>query len=624
MFQYPVGVVRSQTNLAALYGLSSFWNTYFANAQLYTDVLGAQTNLMGRLYVRLLQEMSPVSLSGTNVNLQQEVQLETFPVGGPYTLSTNVTSCKYLVDRPVLPRLVLENNIDFTIQKGSIIWANPENVSSYPFALQTGSSGTQIAVWLVDAQLDEGWLYKYYGNLLEVPYQPSSEAYSQFLQGVLYMQVNGPIVDILTAGLQITLGLPLALYDEVVLSTATLEGQYVVITDQTSYSINAGLNLRIAQGTQLSVGQPLFPQAGAVIDWQVKDKWWINLSIPEQIIPNPPLDPICLPGNWADQLVETYLKTHSFLVQLGVSVTQIQEFTNILQNVIPTYTYPWVFSIVSETDTLNITDTISQNLSLGTCQRTPQIDLFTKANYDYTRGCPIFNRYSIPAGVYDRNMSSSSLSQSSSAYTSYFERSTFISDPLTVSYASATLGNRNMATPRLRSSYTPIRGQQMDSVNPWATLIPYFMAPLNYISQYVQPDGFLSTVGFNQLPAPTSYQYLNWYYETTAVPNLAVSSVPSGTQLALFNLIDDIYGVCIVLPSGEEASYLDLLKFGDIQQPLDQMRISATIPLYRGAAANFGNPFFLGKTQGLQMYNDALNTNVSIDRSGSVYLESHT
>jgi hypothetical protein len=589
---------------------------------LYNDVLGVQTNLYGQLYSELVQNMSPISLSTTNSFLKKEISLEVMPPAGPYILSNPVVTCKYLVDRPVLPRIVLEYGVDFTIANGVIVWANPEAVSSYPFAVQTTAGGTYIAVWLVDSLQDESWLYNYYGSLLDIPYQASSDTYSKFLHGVLYLQVNGPIVDVLTAGLQITLGLPLALYDEVVLATRIVQGEYVVVTDQTSYSINAGLNFNIPIGTQLTVGQPLFPQAGAVIDWQVKDKWWINLSIPGQILPNPPLDPLCLPGNWADELVETYLKTHSFLVQLGVSITQIVEFTTILQNIVPTYTYPWAFSVVADTETLIITDTANQILDLGTCQRTPQIDLFTKANYDYTRGCPLFNRYSIPAGVYNRNMSASSLSQSSSGYVPYFERSTFISDPLADSYANAVFGNRNMATPRLRSSFSPLRGRQMDSANPWPTLVPYFMAPASYIKQYVQPGGFLSMFNFDQIPAPTSYQYLNWYYETTAVPDEAVGAVPSGTQLAVFNLIDDIYGVCIILPAGTESSYLNLLKFGDIQQPLDQMTVSANIPLFRGAAATFDNPFFLGKTRGLQTYSDALNSGITIDRSGTIYLES--
>jgi len=569
--------------------------------------------------------MSPIALSTTSSFRSREIQLEVMPPTGPYTLSSNVTSCAYIVDRPVLPRVVLESGIDFTITDGEVVWANPERVSTYPFAVQTSQTGSLMGLWLVDTLTDESWLYNYYGSLLDVTYQPSSDAFSQFLQGVLYLQVQGPIVDVLTAGLQITLGLPLALYDEVVLSTTVVQGEYVIVTDQTSYSINSALGLRIPVGTQLTVGQPLFPQAGAVIDWQVEDKWWINLTIPDQILPNPPLEPVCLPGNWADQLMETYLKTHSFLVQLGISVTQVQEFINLLQDTVPTYTYPWVFSIVADTETLTITDTEVITLGLGNCQKLPQIDLFTRQNYDYSRGCPIFNRYSVPNGIYERNMSPTALAQSNPDYVTYFARSTFITDPLSVSYANGTIGNRNMATPRLRSSYTPIRGLDMNSANPWPTLIPYFMAPESYISQYVQPSGFLTMVSYEQVPEPTAYQYVNWYYDSkTRLEDVTFGSVPSGSQLAIFNLIDDVYGVCLVLPEGTLGSFVSNLKFGDIQQPLDQMTVTATVPLFRGAAATFANPFFLGKTNALQSYSDSLNANIPIDRSGGIYLEAQS
>ncbi len=623
MFQYPVGVVRSQTNLSALYGLSSFWNTYFANAQLYTDVLGAQTNLMGRLYVRLLQEMSPVSLSGTNVNLQQEVQLETFPVGGPYTLSTNVTTCKYLVDRPVLPRLVLENNVDFTIQNGSIIWANPENVSGYPFALQTGSSGTQIAVWLVDAQLDEGWLYKYYGNLLEVPYQPSSETYSQFLQGVLYMQVNGPIVDVLTAGLQITLGLPLALYDEVVLSTATLEGQYVVVTDRTSYSINAALGFSIAIGTQLTTGEPLFPQAGAIVDWQVKDKWWINLVIPEQIMPNPPQEPLCLPGNWADDIVETYLKTHSFEVRLGVSVAQVQEFVNILRNIIPTYTYPWVFSVSTLNEALVLTDPLDVTLGLGNCERFPQVDLFTRDNYQYTRGCPLFNRYTIPEGLNNRDLGGSTLTQSFSGQVTYMPRAQFSTTPRERSYVNAVMGNRNMAMPRQRSSWWRGRNSGAQSVNPWPTLVPMFMANEDYITQYATPSGFSTTVPAGTIPFPTSYQFMDWKYKNVQQNFVDIPNPPAGSQQIIFNLNLNTYAVCLIPAAATITQLLPYLKFGDTVSSMDSLAISGTIPLTRGMASVFGNPWFFGSGFTGEYY-DSLNAPVNINRSGGFTLISQS
>ncbi len=625
MFQYPVGVVQSQTNLAALYGLSAFWNTYFANNSLFNDILGASTNLMGRLYVKLIQEMSPISLASTNPNLIQEVQLEVFPIGGPYTLSTNVTSCRYIVDRPVLPRIILENNIDFTIQNNTIVWANPERVSSYPFAVQTTSQGSQLALWLVDAKLDESWLYKYYGSLLNVPYQPSSESYSQFLQGVLYMQVYGPTVDVLTAGLQITLGLPLALYNEVVLATSVFEGQYVVITDQTSYSINASLGLRVPVGTQLSIGQPLFPQAGAVVDWKVQDKWWINLTIPEQIMPNPPLEPLCLPGNWADQIVETYLKTHSFEVQLGVAVDQVQEFVNILQNMIPTYTYPWVFSINTLNEVLTISDSYSLDLTLGNCERFPQIDLFTRDNYYYTRGCPLFNRYTIPSKLYVQDLGGSTLSQSFSGQVVYFPKAQITSSPRERSYLSGVTGNRNMAMPRTRNSWLKLRNSQFQSVNPWPyALVPMFIVNKDYVTQYVQPQGFMTVVPAGTIPFPSpEYQYTDWKYKQVQQNFVDISNPPAGSQQVVFNIDLNVYGVCLAPAPGTTTQILSSLKFGDVAESLDSLSITGTIPLTRGMASVFNNPWFFGKGFTVP-YQDSLNGPVTINRGGGFTLVSQS
>jgi hypothetical protein len=593
---------------------------------LYNDVLGVQTNLYGQLYSELIQNMSPISLSTTNSFLKKEISLEVMPPGGPYVLTDPVVTCKYLVDRPVLPRIVLEYGVDFTIDNGVIVWANPEAVSSYPFALQTTPGGTYIAIWLVDSLQDESWLYKYYGSLLDIPQKPSSTAFSNFLQGVLYLQINGPIVDVLNSGLQIAMGLPLALFDEVVIATRVVQGEYVVITDQTSYSVNAGLGLTVSVGSQFTVGQPIFPLAAQVVDYQTQDKWWLGKAIPPQLIPNPPEPPVAIEGNWVDEIMEGYLKTHTFMVEITTGIVDMAEFSSIINTIVPTYTYPLVFAVVARTDPITLTDALSIDMGQARCDKIYDFSLFTRTSSDFTRGCPKFQRFNIPARLYDRNFAGGALMGSfpqsqSQATEVYFPTASIGLGQPEISYSGAALGLRNTITPRFRSSYSALRSIPVYASNPYPGIIPLFLCKLWYLKENgVTPTGWKTTMPYGALPFPTEEMYLNWYTPAQAYTNtLNPTDVPTGSSLEIFNLLDDLYGVNLVLPEMDSipAAFSSQLPFGYRTADFaGNLEYEGTIPMYRGAAPAFSNPAYFSRDRVSGKYDDSLNSSVPLTRGG--------
>lgn len=81
-----------------------------------------------------------------------------------------------------------------------------------PLTLAVARAVREIAIWLTDALLDEGRLYRNFGHLLDRR-RPSSEAQRAFLQAISRLFLQGPSFPLLESALTALAGLPLVRED---------------------------------------------------------------------------------------------------------------------------------------------------------------------------------------------------------------------------------------------------------------------------------------------------------------------------------------------------------------------------------------------------------------------------
>lgn len=360
-------------NITYLYGLSDFWAIMFEGSDKIDLLLEANSQSCSDIYSKFLQLTSTLSLEQVQTDLGYQTKLvlinDSYFVNGSvntYNLPELLTSARFLADRPMLPNLLLEQNVHFSLLNDGtqIQFYKPLNSLGFPVRINVDGS-KDYAIWFTDAQVDEFVIYNYYGKLIELSPHTSTQNFKNFVQGLFYLYVNGPTVEWIRKGLNLALGVPLARATEVVLDIRKYldNNQYLVTTDSNSYLIPFGLAPSVAVDDVLNLGDPLAEWI-EVVDWKEKDNWWINLYIPPQLITYIPVGEIdrhALPGSYADYLMTNYLKTHSFLVNiLVIDQTNLEFLTQIptmLRRAKPIYTYPVYIWSVPNDEIMDLSDT---------------------------------------------------------------------------------------------------------------------------------------------------------------------------------------------------------------------------------------------------------------------------
>ena len=360
---------KDTDNLSYLYGLGDFFSVMFEDTSLPNLLLESTTLTASEVYSQFLQLTSTLSIEGIQTTTGSQLKLvllnsSSLVPGTPatYVLQDNVTSSRYVANRPLAPTELLESDVDFSILQDSsgsstITFAKP--ITEYAISsrlLQDGVT-TQYAIWLVDANIDNRLLTKYYGNLLGVSPENSSEQFANFLYGLYYVYTNGPTLSTIRKGLNLVLGVPLARLDETVIDVRTYlqTDQYLVVTDQNQYLLPFGLTPSVAVGDSLVVGEELARWV-EVKDYVHDGDWWYNMYIPKHVIPDQPSGQLgrrATPGSSMDYLMRNYLKDHTFLVNVNVTsfknVQQFSQLFDIIRKAKPAYTQPiYVWSVLNE------------------------------------------------------------------------------------------------------------------------------------------------------------------------------------------------------------------------------------------------------------------------------------
>lgn len=419
-----LAIGQNDTNMTYLYGLSDFFSVMFEDTERVNLLLEANSQGAAAIYNRFLQLTSSISLDTIQETIGSEIELVTVQstdaVQGQvnvYKLSKNITSSRYIANKPFLPTVLLEQGVDYRIEAnsdGTYQVRFARDITSCGFSTRILSDGTtkEFALWFVDAEIDEQLIYKMFGALIGVNPAASSDAYYNFVYGLFYVYVNGPTLDLLRKGLNLVLGIPLARSSETVLTIRQyLEtDQYIVITDQNQYIIPYGLTPSVSEGDSVTVGEEL-AQWVEIKDYVNDGEWWINLQIPSSIIPVLPAgqpDRYARAGSHFDELMRNYLKKHTFLVNVKVdnfkNIQTFQQLSDIINKAKPTYTQPiYVWSISSLEETITVDDDLTlYRIDPSRCENINYpIDKMYRANTDaqLMRGCPIFIRSNVPYWV---------------------------------------------------------------------------------------------------------------------------------------------------------------------------------------------------------------------------------
>lgn len=410
-----------ETNMTYLYGVSDFWSTMFEGREKIDLLLEAETQQSSEIYSKFLQLTSTLSISEIQTTLKSQLKLVILSLdnlvpgtANTYYLPEVITKASFIMNRPFLPTLTLEEGTHFSINEEGTELSLFERLESLNFPIRKNSSGeNEFALWFTDVEVDEGLINKYFGRLIGVTPQQSTDKFKNFVYGLFYLYSRGPNLALFRKGLNLALGLPLARDYETVLSIRQyLEtNQYLVITDLNQYLIPYGLAPTVAEGDFLFPSQEL-AQWVEIKDWVNDGKWWLNLHIPKSVMPYIPEgepDRYATEGSYADQVMEGFLRNHTFLVNVNVvdfkDIQTFQELYDIIYRVKPAYTTPiYIWSvpidepipIIEELDELTITPEWCENLSAPV---TRMIRNNSDSSQYLYRGCAQFIRFNVSSYV---------------------------------------------------------------------------------------------------------------------------------------------------------------------------------------------------------------------------------
>lgn len=354
-----------------LYGLGDFFSVMFEDTAVPNLLMETSTMAASEVYSRFLQLTSTLSIEDIQTTTGSQVKLfllnSSDRIEGTlteYRLPENITSARYVANRPLAPTELLEEGVDYQITQddtGACRIRFAQTLDAYAVSSRILSDGEtkQYALWFVDAHLDERLISTYFGNLLELSPENSSEKFANFVYGLFYMYVQGPTLATLRKGLNLALGIPLARLTETVIDIRSYlqTDQYIVVTDQNQYLVPYGLQPKVSVGDTIHVGEEIASWV-EVKDYVNDGDWWINLHIPSNILPTVPPGQntrYATAGSELDYIMRTYLKTHCFLVNVNVTTfknnQQFAELFDIIKRAKPTYTQPiYVWSVTNEED----------------------------------------------------------------------------------------------------------------------------------------------------------------------------------------------------------------------------------------------------------------------------------
>lgn len=574
----------SARNMTMLYGLSDFWHLLFEDSEKIDLLMEANAIMASDVYSRFLQLTSSITLENIQTNIGTQLKLvlisrADFVQGtlATYTLPDGLQDARYLANRPFLATVTYEDSTDYLIDIDSNTIQFASDPFNDKFPRRVNSLGfEEIAVWAIDVETDEKMMYNYYGKLIGVDPQESTEKYKDFLYGLFYLYVHGPDLAMVRRGLNVALGVPLARDDETVLSIRKYpgSGQYFVITDLNSYILPFGLIPTVAEGDTLTVGDEVTTWV-EVKDYITDGDWWINLEIPKSLLPYVPADQpdaYAKPGTYADYLMRTYLRHHTFLVKVNVTtfknIESFQQLGDIIKRVKPSYTTPiYIWSVPIDDEIIRL---IEEETS--TRRDTSRSELFfsqiarmrRNAQDPVHRGCPKWVRSNLGQHEYsvlglDPYTNGISSPVMGGTATGFVNRPGALRDNTGYEKAllTAKFRRNERNTPHLRSKIVYARGNQAaghdgQCYDPWPAFKPANMwsVPL-YITTLADLQDRFRAINVPVPDGGAAFTLMQPYWTDGAINDIGINE---GVQVSQYQLMISQYPT--VFNKGPKGSYV--------------------------------------------------------------------
>ena len=193
-----------------VYGLSDFWKSWFEDQELTERLLEATSYQLADIYSKFIQYCTTSSLfdirstfhSSIRLLLIDSDELDTEQFGNVYTLKEKVLDAKYLLDRPLASIKAYERDVHFSLALDGSTINFYKPLSEMGFAsrkiLKNGKEVTQYSVWATDVEIDEQALFQYFGKLVMISPETSTEVYKAYIQGLFFLYTQGPTIDLIT------------------------------------------------------------------------------------------------------------------------------------------------------------------------------------------------------------------------------------------------------------------------------------------------------------------------------------------------------------------------------------------------------------------------------------------
>jgi hypothetical protein len=278
-----------------LRGLSSFWSRLFKDKEVIEHLYSANDQLMGQLYLELLETLLTNSINTVPVFSKEFWKLVTFSSAdlvmvGPeyrYPIESNIKEIRFFYNKIFGATSILESEHDFRIDGQYIYFTqNIFDDMIFPgFAKRRSGGTTIISMWAPEALVDKEYIYEHFGRMLYV-YQPSSEDYKAFIRGVWFYYMNGPTISRITSALHIISGYPVASEDgEIVLSIKHIAPLYYIKTTSDVYEVSDKANVIVQVGDVLKAFQ-YFTDSYLVTDYIDNPHWFDHIIVPLEVIPS--------------------------------------------------------------------------------------------------------------------------------------------------------------------------------------------------------------------------------------------------------------------------------------------------------------------------------------------------
>ena len=285
---------QNKVNQNFFRGISSFWSRFFKDREVLESLSAANDHLMGQLYLELLELLLANSIKDVPVFSKSNWKLLTFNSKKveiedgkfKFKLNEKIRALPFLYNKIFDANTILENNKDYEIVGEYIyFYNNIFNDLEFPgFATRREQGATIISLWAPEASIDKEYVYEQYGRMLDI-YEPSSESYKAFIQGIWFYYMNGPTINRITSAMNIIGGYPLASEDgEIVLSIRSIDGTNYIKTTVTNYEIPSDVGLVVEVGDTLSAFQFL-TDAYTVTDYIDDPNWFDHIIVPIEVIP---------------------------------------------------------------------------------------------------------------------------------------------------------------------------------------------------------------------------------------------------------------------------------------------------------------------------------------------------